>query len=231
MSLWKNALPDGVLDMVSASSGGCMAVTDVALFTACEEALAVLLVRWLRSPFNGGWALPGGLLGAGETPEAAARRWLGEISGLRELYLEQLYTFGRPDRDPRGRVLSVAHLALLPWEHVGALPTGVAWWPARAQSALALDHGEIVAMALDRLAAKLEYSTIALQLMPERFTLSRLQAVYEMILGSPLDKRNFRKRIQALRCIEPTGGIWRGGNHRPAQLYRIKQPGEVQIVK
>lgn len=214
-----------------AVAGDFQVATDVVLFTAREQDLAVLLVRRLRPPFDGRWALPGGLLAADETPEAAARRWLDEASGLWELYLEQLYTFGRPDRDPRGRVLSVAHLALLPSQRVATLPAEAAWWPTRALPALALDHREMVETALCRLAAKLEYSTIALQLMPERFTLSRLQAVYEMILGEPLDKRNFRKRMQALRCIEPTGESWRGGNHRPARLYRIKQPGRVEIVK
>lgn len=214
-----------------AAAGGFKVATDVVLFTARAEDLAVLLIHRAQAPFGGHWALPGGWLAADEAPEAAARRWLDEASGLREPYLEQLYTFGRPDRDPRGRVLSVAHLALLRWQSVAPLPVEAAWWPTRALPALALDHGEIVATALCRLAAKLEYSTIALQLMPERFTLSRLQTVYEMILGSPLDKRNFRKRMQALRCIEPTGESWRGGNHRPARLYRIREPGRVEIVK
>lgn len=212
-------------------AGDFKVATDVVLFTAREEDLAVLLVRRPRPPFDGCWALPGGLLAVDEPLEAAARRWLDEASGLRKLYVEQLYTFGRPDRDPRGRVLSVAHLALLRWQSRATLPSEAAWWPARALPVLALDHGEIVQTALCRLAAKLQYSTIALQLMPERFTLSRLQAVYEMILGGPLDKRNFRKRMQALRCIEPTGESWRGGNHRPARLYRIREPGCVEIVK
>ncbi|MDN5869708.1 MAG: NUDIX hydrolase [Nitrococcus sp.] len=227
------AREDGLDSLATGMSvaGDFKVAADVVLFTAREQDLAVLLVRRPRPPFDGRWALPGGLLATDETPEAAARRWLDEASGLRELYLEQLYTFGRPDRDPRGRVLSVAHLALLRWQHLASLPSRAAWWPTGALPALALDHGEIVATALSRLAAKLEYSTIALQLMPECFTLSRLQAVYEMILGGPLDKRNFRKRMQALRCIEPTGESWRGGNHRPARLYRIKQPGRVEIVK
>lgn len=230
MRLPKDALENRAAASIAAPGGFTVAI-DVVLFTAREADLAVLLVRRSRPPFDGGWALPGGLLTDSEAPEDAARRRVGEMAGVRELYLEQLFTFGRPHRDPRGRVLSVAHLGLLPWDRAPSPPAGTAWWPVRDLPALALDHGEMVAVARRRLAAKLEYSTIALQLMPERFTLSRLQAVYEMILGEPLDKRNFRKRIQALNCIEPTGETWRAGNHRPARLYRIKQPGRVRIVK
>jgi 8-oxo-dGTP diphosphatase len=105
------------------------------------------------------------------------------------------------------------------WHEVGTLPT------------LAFDHADIIAMAKRRLAAKLDYSTIALQLMPEKFTLSELQSVYECILGEPLDKRNFRKRLQGLGCLEPTGERHRGGKHRPAMLFRMKSPGRVEFIK
>lgn len=203
---------------------------DVVPFAMRDERLAVLLAR---HPV--GWKLPGGSIEAGEDLDAAARRHLAKETGLNEVYLEQLYTFGQPDRDPGQRTVAVAYYALVPagrppvdaspvvdrarWAAVGALP------------ALALDHGEIVALAHRRLAAKLAYSTIALQLMPERFTLSELQAVHETILGEPLDKRNFRKRILALDCIEATEEMARRGGHRPARLYRAKRPGQVDFIK
>jgi len=209
--------------------------TDVVIFTIRDERLSVLLVERSREPFAGVWALPGGFLAGGEALDDGASRVLEEKTGVSGLYLEQLYTFGEPGRDPRGRVVSVAYYALVPYnrlDDMAALPAGrVAWCPVDALPELAFDHAGIVGMAHQRLAAKLEYSTIALQFMPERFTLSELQSVYETILGEPLDKRNFRKRFRTLNCIEETGEMFRAGKHRPAKLFRMKQPGRVQIIK
>lgn len=207
--------------------------TDVVIFSVRDEALTVRLVRRPDEPFAGCWALPGGLLGEGEDPDDGATRVLREKTGMEGVYLEQLYTFGRPDRDPRGRVVTVGYFALVPWTEIGGErdePDG-GWHPVDILPGLAFDHAEIVAMARRRLAAKLEYSTIALQLMPERFTLSHLQSVYEIIRGEPLDKRNFRKRVRAMECIEPTEATYRAGSHRPARLYRRKTPGRVEIIK
>lgn len=208
--------------------------SDVVIFTVREEGLAVLLRRRGRDPFAGFWALPGGFLGELETPEAGAHRVVRDRVGMTGLYIEQLYTFGDPGRDPRGRVVSVAHFALLPWnraEGVASQRWHTEWHTVDALPGLAFDHGGIVDMARRRLVAKLDYSTIALQFMAERFTLSELQAVYEAVRGEPLDKRNFRKRVRAFECIEPTNELYRAGKHRPARLYRIKRPGEVQIIK
>lgn len=208
--------------------------TDVAIFTVRKDELAVLLLRRNHSPFAGSWALPGGLLADEEAPEAGARRVLAEQTGLAEVYLEQLYTFGQPHRDPRGRVVSVAYFALVPYSRAVVwqqAPVAIAWYAARTPPELAFDHAEIVAMARQRLAAKLEYSTIALQLMPRRFTLSQLQGVYETILGVPLDKRNFRKRLRTLDCLELTDEMDRSGGHRPARLYRRKQADRVQFIR
>ncbi len=207
--------------------------TDVVIFSVREEALTVRLVRRPDVPFAGSWALPGGLLGEREDPDDGATRVLREKTGMEGVYLEQLYTFGRPDRDPRGRVVTVGYFALVPWTAIEGErdePDG-GWHPVDGLPALAFDHAEIVSMARRRLAAKLEYSTIALQLMPERFTLSHLQSVYEIIRGEPLDKRNFRKRVRAMECIEPTEATYRAGSHRPARLYRRKTPGRVEIIK
>ena len=208
--------------------------TDVVIFTVRGGELAVLLVRRGHPPFERRWALPGGLLAAQETPEEGARRVLLEKTGLSGVYLEQLYTFGEPSRDPRGRVVSIGYFALMPcnFDRSWCPPLEeIAWQAVCDPPALAFDHGEIIAMARHRLVAKLEYSTIALQLMPRRFTLGQLQAVYESILGESLDKRNFRKRFQALGCIEATDEMFQGGGHRPARLYRRRQPHRVQFIK
>lgn len=204
--------------------------TDIVLFSIRDERLEVLLVR---EDAGQPWALPGGRAGREEDLDASALRHLAACTGVRGVWLEQLYTFGRPDRDPAQRVIAVAYYALVP---IGQLEVGPAdqhrdWFPVRALPRLALDHAAIVARALDRLVAKLDYSTIALQFMPARFTLSALQAVYETILGEALDKRNFRKRVLALACIEDTGELSREGHHRPARLYRVARPGTVEFIK
>ncbi|RFA25143.1 NUDIX hydrolase [Alkalilimnicola ehrlichii] len=203
------------------------------IFTIRSERLAVLLRRRDKTPYAGCWGLPGGRVHADETLEQAAVRQLAEKTGITGVYLEQLYTFGDPARDPRGRVIAVSYYALVPYNRlkVQAQPSELAWHRVDALPPLAFDHGKIVAMAQERLCAKLDYSTIALQFMPEKFTLSELQAVYESILGEALDKRNFRKRVQALDCLEDTGEQFRAGKHRPAKLFRLKTPGRVEIIK
>lgn len=202
--------------------------TDVVLFTIRAGALEVLLTR--RGE-DGRHALPGGPLGADEDLERAAERVLGEQTGVRGVYLEQLYTFGAPGRDPRGRSISVAYYALAPLERLRVAPGAGEWVRADQLPALALDHAAIVATARERLAAKLDYSTIAFQFMPAAFTLSELQAVYETIRGEPLDKRNFRRWVQALGRVVATGATRREGSHRPARLYRLKYPGRVEIIR
>ena len=204
---------------------------DVVALTARGGRLHVLLVRRGVWPFAGCWALPGGFVRMDEDLDAAARRELCEETGLvGASYLEQLYTFGAPDRDPRTRVISVAYYALLPGPDSG-LPfaepqagTDAAealWWPADALPPLAFDHGTIVACALARLRAKLGYTSVAYALLPEEFTLTELQRVYEIILGRALDKRNFRKKMLATGILEATPRQKREGAHRPAQLYRF----------
>ena len=172
------------------------------------------------------WALPGGFLEIDEDLESCAKRELEEETGIRDLFLEQLYSFGRPDRDPRERVISVTYYALLPSDHfqlkAASDATAADWFPLDQLPPLAFDHQEIIDLAHQRLVAKLDYSTIAFQFMPETFTLSELQAVYETLLNAELDKRNFRKWILALEQIEETGELRRSGNHRPARIYRTK---------
>ena len=209
--------------------------TDVVIFTIRDRGLELLLVQRASDPFRDHWALPGGFIEIDEDLEQAARRELEEETGVRGVYLEQLYTFGRPDRDPRERVISIAYYALIPSDKLELRPAtdakAVAWFALADLPPLAFDHNEIVRLAHQRLKAKLDYSTIAFQFMPERFTLSELQEVYEIILGEEMDKRNFRKWVLALDRIEETDKARRNGAHRPAKLYRVKQPGAVEIIK
>ncbi len=171
------------------------------------------------TPFPGAWALPGRRVRVAEDLEVAARRVLGGFAGMAEpRHLEQLATFGRPDRDPRGRVVSVSYLALQPV--TVPLRGDARWWPLEERPALAFDHDEIVATGLDRLRARLTYSNVAFGLIGDTFTLSELQAVYESVLGRPVDKRNFRRKVVALGMVAETDGM-RRGPHRPAQLHRF----------
>lgn len=206
--------------------------TNVVIFTLLEEQLRLLLVKRPREPFMGYWALPGGFIDLGEDLEASAIRALERETGVTGVYLEQLYTFGRPDRDPRERVITVAYYALVPSDRVRLREDdSVGWFAVESMPKLALDHEEIVRCAMQRLSAKVDYSTIAFQFMPDEFTLSELQAVYETILRERLDKRNFRKWVMALKRIEETGAERRDGSHRPAKLYRARHPDRVEIIR
>ena len=209
--------------------------TDIVIFTIRDGRLKLLLIRRGGKPFKGKWALPGGFVGIDESLEDGARRELEEETGVSGVYLEQLYSFGKPDRDPRERVITVAYYALVPSDRLAIRAAtdaeAVGWFAMDELPDLAFDHAKIVAMAHERLAAKLDYSTIAFQFMPARFTLGELQRVYEIILGQEIDKRNFRKWVLALQQIEETGEQRREGAHRPAMLYRVREPGEVKIIK
>ena len=209
--------------------------TDIVVFTIRHHELKVLLIKRAEDPYLGAWALPGGFVEIDESLDAAARRELQEETGVEGVYLEQLYTFGAPDRDPRERVITVAYYALIPSDRLqiraASDAEAVGWFGLRELPALAFDHAHILNLAHERLKAKLDYSTIAFQFMSREFTLPELQQVYELILGESLDKRNFRKRILALGLIEPTGGEQRDGAHRPAKLYRTIHPNKVDIIK
>jgi len=210
--------------------------TDVVVFTIRDGRLSILLVKRANAPYQGSWALPGGFLDIDEDLDDCAARELQEETGISGLFLEQLYTFGTTNRDPRERVISVTYYALVPQDalatpHAASDASEVGWHHVETLPTLAFDHAEIVAMAHQRLVAKLDYSTIALQFMPETFTLSNLQCVYEALLNQALDKRNFRKRILSLDLIEETGRQRRTGKHRPAREYRAKHSERVEIIK
>ena len=207
--------------------------TDVVLFTLRSGQLQVLLIKRGSPPFAGAWALPGGFLDIDEDLESCAARELAEETGIRDLYLEQLYTFGRPDRDPRERVISVTYFALVPSArlapHAASDAADARWFAFPDLPELGFDHAEIIALAHRRLVSKLDYSTIAFRFLPATFTLGEIQRVYETLLNASLDKRNFRKRV--LDLVEETGQLRRSGNHRPAREYRLRNPGLVEIIK
>lgn len=209
--------------------------TDIVLFTVLDNALKVLLIQRGREPFKGSWAIPGGFLDMNEDLEACALRELEEETGLKDVYLEQLFTFGAVRRDPRERVISVAYYALISTVDrvlaAGDDADKARWFDVAALPSLAFDHEEILTMALERLAAKMDYSTVGLQLMPEAFTLSQLMRVYELASRKTLDKRNFRKWILGLDLIEETGEKIVDGPHRPAMLYRVKDRKAVAIIR
>lgn len=198
---------------------------DLVVFALHESRLKVLLIERAIEPFAGRWALPGGFVRDGESVEAAARRELEEETGIRDVFLEQLYTFGDPDRDPRGRVVTIAYYALLTGDAAplaaGTDASAAKWWPAREHPPLAFDHERILAYALERLATKLEYTTVGFQLLPKKFTLGQLQRVYEEVLGRELDKRNFRRKMSLLGILKPLKEFVHDGRSRPARLHRF----------
>lgn len=210
--------------------------TDVVILTVRDGKPQVLLIKMKKHPYEKAWALPGGLVSGEESLEDSARKHLKEKAGVAQVYLEQLATFGDPARDPFGRVVSVAYVALIPTDNVELMTTDeyadVAWSPVSRLPQLAYDHKDIVRTALSRIKAKLEYTNIAYSLLPHEFPLSAVQELYEIILGRPLDKRNFRKKFLTLNLVTPIKGGQSQGAHRPAQLYRFKErkPMMVEVL-
>jgi 8-oxo-dGTP diphosphatase len=198
---------------------------DIVVFTVHEQTLQVLLIERGIDPFKGRYALPGGFVRAEETLEQAAFRELLEETGTKDVYLEQLYTFGDPHRDPRGRVVTVAYYALVPNDKspllAGTDAAAAAWYPVSALPPLAFDHKKIVEYAVDRLRNKLEYTNVGFQLLPAKFTLSALQALHEVILGKSLDKRNFRRKVLGLGLVKPSKEMQATGR-KPAQLFSFR---------
>jgi len=208
---------------------------DCVVFGLDEEDLKVLLIRRAIPPFTGKWALPGGFVHLDETLEQAAKRELAEETGLGDVFIEQLYTFGALERDPRERVVSVVYYALVNLrDHQIRAATDardVAWRSIPALPELGFDHREILAVALARLKGKVRYQPIGFELLPRKFTLSQLQKLYEKILEKPLDKRNFRRKVQEngllLDCRETEQGV----AHRAARLYRFDRKKYAQLCR
>ena len=206
---------------------------DVVLLTIQGGTLKVLLVRRQQAPYRGAWALPGGIVGDEESVDSAALRELQEETSIGNIYLEQLYTFGDPNRDPRGRVITVAYYALVNWQQFQLKArkgtSGANWFPVKRLPALAFDHQRIIDYALERLRNKINYTTVGFQLLPREFTLTELQGAYEVILSQRLDKRNFRRKMLQLGILKDTRDFKASGRQRPARLYTFTEPKVVKL--
>jgi 8-oxo-dGTP diphosphatase len=201
---------------------------DIALFSVADKDLRVLLIKRTLEPFAGCWVIPGGILQENESLDQAALRQLKEKAGISDAYLEQLYTFGDPQRDPRERSVAVAYVGLVPEDRLEQVEVerkagGAEWFSMYNLPSLGFDHLQILEYALTRLRAKLEYTNAAYSLLPQEFTLTDLQALYEVVFHEAFDRRNFRKKILAADVLEPTGKQIIRGAHRPAQAYRFKK--------
>ncbi|HEX7153494.1 MAG TPA: NUDIX domain-containing protein [Thermoanaerobaculia bacterium] len=208
---------------------------DCVVFGFDEGTLKVLLITRANAPFRGRWALPGGFVEMNETLEEAARRELREETGIQRVFLEQLYTFGAVDRDPRERVVTVAYFALVKLsDHKIVAATDAsraAWFAVDDLPKLAFDHAEILDTALARLQGKVRYQPIGFELLPPKFTLSQLQHLYETVLDRELDKRNFRKKILSMDFIIELDEIEQDVAHRAARLYSFNRRKYEQLVR
>lgn len=208
---------------------------DVVLFTIIDEDLQVLLIQRNVAPFQDYWSLPGGFVQLDQSLETAALLKLKEKTNVDEVYLEQLYTFGDLDRDPRARVITIAYFALVSSEHFTLKPSeavsDVAWHSVYKLPELAFDHARILENALQRLRNKLGYTTVGFELLPEKFTLPELCRIYEIILDRPIDKRNFRKKMGFLNLLEETSETTQKFSKKPAKLYRFRRSEQLELPR
>jgi 8-oxo-dGTP diphosphatase len=208
---------------------------DCVVFGLDDAGLHILLIERGGSPFEGDWALPGGFVHMDETLEEAARRELEEETGLKDVFLEQLYTFGAIDRDPRGRVVSVAYYALTNIrDHRVRAATDArdaAWFEVAKLPALAFDHDQIIETAIERIRGKIAYRPIGFELLPKKFTLTQLQHLYETILQRDLDKRNFRKKVLSLGLLVALDELEKDVPRRRARLYRFDRKKYRQLER
>lgn len=200
-----------------------------------ELDLKVLLIQRDLAPNAGAWALPGGFVHIDESVDDAAVRELQEETGLEGVYLEQLFTFGAVDRDPRTRVVSVAYYALVNLAdhrvHAATDARDAAWFGMDDLPSLAFDHDEIVRVALERLRGKVRYQPIGFELLPKKFTLTQLQRLYEVVLERELDKRNFRKKILKMELLVELDEVQKDVAHRAARLYRFDERRYRRLVR
>jgi 8-oxo-dGTP diphosphatase len=208
---------------------------DCIVFGLDETDLKILLIQRDIEPFAGRWALPGGFVKLDETLEQSALRELEEETGLSKVFLEQLYTFGNPGRDPRERVVTVAYYALVKLlDHKVQAATdarNAAWFAVDDMPKLCFDHAEIVSVGLKRLQGKVRYQPIGFELLPPKFSLTQLQRMYEIILERPLDKRNFRKKVLSLDILQELDEVETDVAHRAARLYRFDEKAYRRLVR
>jgi 8-oxo-dGTP diphosphatase len=208
---------------------------DCVVFGLDEEDLKVLLIQRDIPPFEGRWALPGGFVRVEESLEDAAKRELAEETGIRNVFLEQLYTFGDVDRDPRERVVTVAYYALVNLQGHAIQATtdarNAAWFALDDIPKLAFDHNRILQTGYERLKGKVRYQPIGFELLPPKFTLRQLQHLYEKVLDRELDKRNFRKKILGMGLLEELDEVEQDVAHRAARLYRFDRKKYERLTK
>ena len=208
---------------------------DIVIFTIIEKQLKVLLVKRGIEPFKNMWAIPGGFVRIDESLEEAAKRELSEETGVKNVYLEQLYTFGDVKRDPRGRVITVSYIALINAENIKLEATTdvseADWFPIKKLPSLAFDHHKILEYALKRLRWKFEYTAVAFSMLPIKFAISQIQGLYEIVFNKGFDKRNFAKKILSLNILKEEE-IKKDVSHRPPMLYSLKKniPNIVEII-
>jgi 8-oxo-dGTP diphosphatase len=192
-----------------------------------------MLIQRDIPPFQGLWAIPGGFVRMDETLEQAALRELQEETGIHDVYLEQLYTFGDLVRDPRDRTVSVAYYALINLVeqqiHASTDARAAEWFSLSKIPELAFDHGQILQKAIARLRSKIRYEPIGFELLPQKFTLTQLQKLYETVLARDLDKRNFRKKLLSMDLLLETGEVEQGVSHRAAKLYQFDETKYLQL--
>ncbi|OIN60048.1 NUDIX hydrolase [Arsenicibacter rosenii] len=208
---------------------------DCVIFGYDGKQLSVLLLNRKEEPYAGMWTIPGGFLYLDETLEASADRILTTKTGIASLFLEQLFTFGKPDRDPRGRVLSVAYYALINPERfelsAGNMANDVNWFPIGQLPELGFDHNDVLKTAIQRLQAKATYQPIGFELLNPQFTISELQDLYECILDVKLDRRNFHKKMMASGIVRPTGQKRLGEKNRAPELFEFDREQYNELVK
>jgi len=202
---------------------------DIVIFTIRKKKLEVLLIQRGTEPYKDKWAIPGGFIRLSENLDEAATRVLSEKTHVKDVYLEQLYTFGKPDRYPNARVITVSYFALIRSDDLKLQADAalniqqINWHSVYSLPELAFDHKEILDHALKRLRERLEYTPIAHQLLPKKFTLTQLQRTYEVILNTDLDKRNFRKKMISLGILKEYEEFTKASSKRPARLYSFNE--------
>ncbi len=208
---------------------------DCVVFGLDEEDLKILLIQRDIEPFEGRWALPGGFVRLDETLEESAKRELEEETGIKKVFLEQLYTFSELERDPRERVISVAYYALVQLSNhrvkAATDARDAAWFPVNSIPSLAFDHEKILSLAHERLRGKVRYQPLGFELLPTKFTLRQLQHLYEVILDREIDKRNFRKKIQAMNILIELDEFEQGVAHRAARLFKFDRQKYKRMTK
>lgn len=209
--------------------------TDCVIFGFDEGELKVLLVKRAIKPFMADWCFPGGLIHIHETAEEAARRILEDETGIKDMFVEQLYTFSSIDRDPRYRVVSISYYALVSiadWEvHAGENTSDIKWFALSEIPSLAFDHEQILEVAKERLQGKIRYQPIGFELLGEKFTIPELHKLYETVLQTELDRRNFSKKILSFGLLIDLGEYQRGARNRAPKLYKFDDKRYKELSK